>query len=120
MNKSQDQSANVPGQSADQGQPGQAASGQEERSQTTREHAPTDRERHSAGLAPGSSTDGDRADQDRQERIRRRAYQLWEEDGHQDGRAEDYWHRAAQDLDREDADLQRSGSAGTSVARNRA
>ena len=87
--------------SKSQGQPDQAsAPGKEERHQTTREHAPTD--------------------QEREERIRRRAYQLWEESGRQDGNAEDYWHRAAQDLDREDADLQRSGSAGKSVAQNRA
>jgi Protein of unknown function (DUF2934) len=63
------------------------------------------------------STEGSPADQDREERIRRRAYQLW---GRQDDNADDYWHRAAQDLDREDADLQRSGSDNKSVARNRA
>src|SRR6185437_14972358 len=36
------------------------------------------------------------ADAEREERIRERAYQLWEEDGAPDGRAEEYWHRARQ------------------------
>ena len=31
---------------------------------------------------------------DREQRIRERAYQLWEEDGRADGRDEEYWHRA--------------------------
>ena len=31
---------------------------------------------------------------DREQRIRERAYSLWEADGCQEGRAEQYWHRA--------------------------
>jgi Protein of unknown function (DUF2934) len=49
---------------------------------------------------------------DREERIRQRAYRLWEEAGRPEGTAQDHWHRAAQDLDREDAAIQREGIAG--------
>lgn len=42
-----------------------------------------------------------RADAEREERIRKRAYQLWEEDGGPEGRAEEYWHRARQLIDQE-------------------
>lgn len=110
MNRSQDrQTSNAPGHSANQGQPGQAAvPGEEERYQTTREHAPTDQGRQNAEPSPAGSKEGHTADQDREERIRRRAYKLWEDGGRQDGHAEDDWHRAAQDLEREDADLQPS------------
>ncbi|WP_416338932.1 DUF2934 domain-containing protein [Paraburkholderia sp. CNPSo 3076] len=30
----------------------------------------------------------------REERVRRRAYQLWEDDGAPEGRADEYWSRA--------------------------
>lgn len=30
----------------------------------------------------------------REQRIRERAYSLWEEDGRPDGREQEYWHRA--------------------------
>ena len=30
----------------------------------------------------------------REQRIRERAYQLWDQDGRPEGRAEEYWHRA--------------------------
>ena len=49
---------------------------------------------------------------DREERIRQRAYRLWEEAGRPEGDAQDHWERAAQDLDREDAEIQRAGAAG--------
>lgn len=59
---------------------------------------------------------GEKADiartSDREERIRQRAYRLWEEAGRPEGAAEDHWERAAQDLDREDAEIQRAGAAG--------
>ena len=48
---------------------------------------------------------------DREERIRQRAYRLWEEAGRPDGSAQEHWDRAAQDLDREDAEIQRAGAA---------
>lgn len=49
---------------------------------------------------------------DREERIRQRAHELWEQEGRPEGRAQDHWERAAQDLDREDAAIQREGIAG--------
>ena len=49
---------------------------------------------------------------DREERIRQRAYRLWEEAGRPEGASQDHWDRAAQDLDREDAELTRAGAAG--------
>jgi hypothetical protein len=51
------------------------------------------------------------APQDREERIRQRAHELWEQDGRPDGKAETHWDRAAQDLDREDAEDPRKGVA---------
>ena len=63
--------------------------------QRSREHAATDQDR-----------------QDREARIRRRAYELWEHEGRPEGQAQTHWERAAQDLDREDADIQREGIAG--------
>lgn len=42
-----------------------------------------------------------KADAEREERIRQRAYQLWKEDGAPEGRSEEYWHRAQQLIDRE-------------------
>lgn len=48
---------------------------------------------------------------DREERIRQRAYEIWESEGRQDGKADSYWHRAAEDLDREDTEIRREGSA---------
>jgi Protein of unknown function (DUF2934) len=49
---------------------------------------------------------------DREERIRQRAYKLWEEAGRPEGAAQDHWERAAQDLDREEAEIQRADAAG--------
>ncbi|MBZ9905092.1 DUF2934 domain-containing protein [Mesorhizobium sp. BR115XR7A] len=40
---------------------------------------------------------------DRQERIRNRAHQIWQEEGHPAGQHERHWHQAAADVDREDA-----------------
>jgi hypothetical protein len=42
------------------------------------------------------------ADGDREERIRKRAYQLWEADGAPEGRAEEYWHRARELIQQEE------------------
>jgi hypothetical protein len=33
-----------------------------------------------------------------EERIRQRAYRLWQEDGSPEGRADDYWYRAARQI----------------------
>lgn len=38
------------------------------------------------------------------EQIRERAHQLWEQDGKPDGKADDYWHRARQELEQPEAD----------------
>ena len=35
---------------------------------------------------------------DREEKIRERAYGIWEEEGYPHGRAEDHWHRAAREV----------------------
>jgi hypothetical protein len=39
---------------------------------------------------------------DREQRIRERAYQLWEADGAPEGKAEHYWHRARELIDAEE------------------
>jgi len=36
-----------------------------------------------------------------EDRIRERAYALWEEDGRPEGRSEDYWNRARAELEAE-------------------
>jgi Protein of unknown function (DUF2934) len=33
--------------------------------------------------------------QDREEQVRRRAYELWEQAGRPDGRHDDFWHQAS-------------------------
>ncbi|TGQ66644.1 MAG: DUF2934 domain-containing protein [Mesorhizobium sp.] len=40
---------------------------------------------------------------DRQERIRNRAHQIWQEEGQPAGQHERHWHQAAADVDREDS-----------------
>ncbi|TIX24884.1 DUF2934 domain-containing protein [Mesorhizobium sp.] len=47
---------------------------------------------------------------DRQERIRNRAHQIWLQEGQPAGHHERHWHQAAADVDQEDA-------AGKSVAK---
>jgi hypothetical protein len=47
---------------------------------------------------------------DRQERIRNRAHQIWLQEGQPAGHDERHWHQAAADIDQEDA-------AGTSAAK---
>jgi Protein of unknown function (DUF2934) len=44
------------------------------------------------------------ADTGREERIREKAYQLWEEDGSPDGKPDVYWHRAREIIEKEAAD----------------
>ena len=36
------------------------------------------------------------ANAEREQRIRKKAYQLWEADGSPEGKADEYWHRARQ------------------------
>jgi hypothetical protein len=38
------------------------------------------------------------------ERIRERAYALWEQDGQPEGRAEEHWHQARSDVQAKDAE----------------
>lgn len=45
---------------------------------------------------------------DREDKIRQRAYSIWEEEGHPHGRADDHWHRAAREMGAARAD---AGSA---------
>jgi hypothetical protein len=59
-----------------------------------------------AEIAPGPLVDAER-----EERIRKRAYELWEEDGAPEGRADEYWHRARHLIDQE-AQSTSSASAG--------
>ena len=87
----------APGHFANQGPKEQAvpraSPDREEQYQRTKEQAPTD-------MA------------NREDRIRQRAHEIWEAEGRPDGHADRHWSRAADDLDREDAAIQREGVAG--------
>jgi hypothetical protein len=54
-------------------------------------------------LSPGNPGPGAGPSPDREERIRRRAYELWENDGHRHGADEAHWHEATRQIDGEDA-----------------
>jgi hypothetical protein len=41
------------------------------------------------------------SDDDRERRIRERAYQLWQSEGSPEGREEEYWHRALEMIEAE-------------------
>jgi DUF2934 family protein len=45
----------------------------------------------------------DRNGESREQKIRQRAYELWEEDGRPSGRADEYWHRAEREIAAESA-----------------
>jgi hypothetical protein len=71
---------------------------------------------HDQTKAAAASPDPDNnlgrgAPQDREDRIRQRAHEIWEREGRPDGQAQGHWERAAQDLDREDAEIRREGVA---------
>ncbi|SAL29549.1 hypothetical protein AWB70_01758 [Caballeronia cordobensis] len=51
-------------------------------------------------------------EQKEQDRIRRRAYELWEREGSPEGRAEEFWQQAIESLGAEDA----SGTGGEQSA----
>jgi hypothetical protein len=54
-------------------------------------------------------------DQDREERVRRRAHEIWEQEGRPEGRHEDHWRQAREEIDRESPPEARSlGSAAQS------
>jgi hypothetical protein len=40
---------------------------------------------------------------DREERIKQRAYAIWQSEGHRHGRHEDHWHRAEREIAAEEA-----------------
>jgi hypothetical protein len=42
------------------------------------------------------------SNEDREQRIRERAYSLWEEEGRPEGRAEEFWERARGLIEAED------------------
>lgn len=48
-----------------------------------------------------------------EDRIRQRAYEIWEREGRPEGRHEDHWHRAHRELTGEDADGSRHGAGDT-------
>lgn len=45
-------------------------------------------------MAGEASEAADHRDNDQEQRIREKAYQLWQEDGAPEGKADEYWHRA--------------------------
>ena len=51
----------------------------------------------------------DKHNTDREQRIRERAYQLWEEGGRPDGEASNHWYRASEAIASEDAELELAG-----------
>ncbi|MPV60212.1 hypothetical protein CFB46_30080 [Burkholderia sp. HI2761] len=54
---------------------------------------------------------------DRETRVRERAYRLWQADGAPDGKADEYWQRAEQQLDAEGSSADgRAGQATDSPA----
>ncbi|MFL9959066.1 DUF2934 domain-containing protein [Paraburkholderia nemoris] len=46
----------------------------------------------------------------REEKIRARAYELWEKDGSPEGRADEYWERARAQIDEEESADDGSGT----------
>ena len=52
----------------------------------------------------------------RDERIRRRAYEIWDREGRSHGRHEDHWHQAAVEIDAEDRKGAASEPAETAAA----
>jgi len=105
----------APGHFEDQGQQQQpsrpSGADRQEQFQRTRDQAPADTQGQARGTSPpdpsnnlSRGTPGDRED-----RIRRRAHELWEREGRPEGLAQPHWDRAAQDIDREDAESQRQG-----------
>ncbi|GAB5097170.1 DUF2934 domain-containing protein [Caballeronia sp. HLA56] len=55
-------------------------------------------------------------DHKEQDRIRRRAYELWEREGSPDGRAEEFWEQARTQLEAEDPDSSTTEEPATASA----
>ncbi|WP_321800422.1 DUF2934 domain-containing protein [Caballeronia sp. J97] len=51
-------------------------------------------------------------DQKEQDRIRRRAYEMWEREGGPDGRAEEFWEKAIASIEAEDSPGGANGQTG--------
>jgi hypothetical protein len=63
--------------------------------------------RPTAGLASSSAEFGRlHMDQNTQNHVRERAYDIWEKEGRPDGCAERHWHQAQMDLDGHDTSTQ--------------
>lgn len=54
-----------------------------------------ERRNHNGTRPPDGSTDG------KEERIRRRAYEIWEREGRPDGEHDRHWHQAEKELEGE-------------------
>ncbi|TIY01229.1 MAG: DUF2934 domain-containing protein [Mesorhizobium sp.] len=44
---------------------------------------------------------------DREERIRRRAHEIWEREGRPEGREREHWDQAVQEIEAEDSEAER-------------
>ncbi|MGN6551425.1 MAG: DUF2934 domain-containing protein [Pararhizobium sp.] len=44
---------------------------------------------------------------DREERIRRRAHEIWEREGRPEGREQEHWDKAVQDVEAEESEASR-------------
>ncbi|SAK93555.1 hypothetical protein AWB75_06693 [Caballeronia catudaia] len=55
-------------------------------------------------------------DTNQDERIRRRAYELWQHEGGPEGRAEEFWHKALSSLQEEDSAQGTSGDQPANAA----
>lgn len=43
---------------------------------------------------------------DRKDRIRKRAYELWQQEGAPEGKRDDHWYRAEREIDKGDGEVQ--------------
>ena len=116
MSNPREQDTKAPGHYDNQGpqQDGDRPSGQDrqEQYQRTRDQAPSDQDGRMGSSSLGSDPSnnlGRGTPGDREDRIRQRAHELWEQEGRPDGRAQQHWEHAAQDLDRKDSEIQQDG-----------
>jgi hypothetical protein len=119
MSNRREQEAKAPGQYGNQapqeGENRPSGQDRQEQYQRTRDQAPTDQDGQMDSVSAPPDPDnnlGRGAPSDREDRIRQRAHELWEAEGRPEGQADRHWSRAAEDLDREDAAIQREGMAG--------
>jgi hypothetical protein len=55
-------------------------------------------------------------DHKQQDRIRRRAYEIWEREGSPEGRAEEFWRQAVASIESEDSSGIAGGQSATTAA----